>query len=171
MFKDYITIPEERIKLLKENKEFIEKVEKNLNVKMSFENNSVVIEGDDGLKIMRAKQIIAAFARGFSSEDSLLLLNENYVLEIINIKDYAKSRNRQFELKGRVIGEKGKAKRMIEDFTNTKLSIYGKTISIIGEYEDVEIAKRAVEMLLEGRMHSTVMRFLEIEKSKRKTFF
>lgn len=170
MFKDYINIPYERFKLLKNNKEFLQTLEKELDVKISFENESVIITGENGLNILKAKQIIAAFGRGFSFEDSLLLLNENYVLEIINVKDYAKSRNRQIELKGRVIGEKGKAKRMIEDFTDTKISVYGKTISIIGDYENVEIAKRAVQMLLEGRMHSTVMRFLEIEKAKRKMF-
>jgi len=172
MFKKYVKIPEERLRLLEKNKEMIEKIQKELNVKIGIsKEDGISIEGDDGLKLMKAEQIIVAFGRGFDPETALLLLDDDYVLDIINVKDYANSRNRQIELKGRVIGEKGKAKKMIEDMTHTKISVYGKTISIIGKLEDVQIARRAVEMLLEGRMHASVTRFLEIEKSKRAMFW
>lgn len=170
MFKKYVKIPEERLKLLKKNTKIIEEIKEKLGVNVKIDD-SITIEGDDGLKLMKAEQIIIAFGRGFDAETSLLLLDDEYVLDIINIKDYANSRNRQIELKGRVIGEKGRAKKTIEDMTNTKISVYGKTISIIGRLEDVQIARRAIEMLLEGRMHSTVMKFLEIEKSKRSMFW
>jgi len=172
MFKKYVKIPEERLRLLEKNKEMIDKIQKELNVKICIsKEDGISIEGEDGLTLMKAEQIIVAFGRGFDPETALLLLDDDYVLDIINVKDYANSRNRQIELKGRVIGEKGKSKKMIEDMTHTKISVYGKTISIIGKLEDVQIARRAVEMLLEGRMHASVTRFLEIEKSKRAMFW
>jgi len=92
-------------------------------------------------------------------------LDEEYYLEIIDIKDFSgKSKNRMKVLKGRVIGSEGKAKKMIERYTDTKISIYGKTISIIGKWDKIIIAKKAVEMLLSGSLHSSVYKFLEKQK-------
>jgi ribosomal RNA assembly protein len=45
--------------------------------------------------------------------------------------------------------------------TGTKICIHGKKISIIGKWENLQIAKKAIEMLLEGKMHSSVQKFLE----------
>jgi ribosomal RNA assembly protein len=84
------------------------------------------------------------------------------------IRDFSgKSRNRAVELKGRVIGRKGKARKTIEDSTECYLSVYGHTVSIIGSYPAMESAERAVEMLLEGSEHSVVFSFLRKEKTRR----
>jgi ribosomal RNA assembly protein len=45
--------------------------------------------------------------------------------------------------------------------TKTKISVHGNTIAIIGKWDNLLLAKKAVEMILEGKMHSTVKRFLE----------
>lgn len=50
--------------------------------------------------------------------------------------------------------------------TGTHVSIYGKTVSIIGDMEHLQIAKEAVEMILDGARHKTVYSFLE-RKNKR----
>jgi ribosomal RNA assembly protein len=50
---------------------------------------------------------------------------------------------------------------MIEEKTGTKICVHGKTISIIGKWENLQVARKAIEMLLEGKMHSSVQRFLE----------
>ena len=52
--------------------------------------------------------------------------------------------------------------------TGANVSVYGRTVSLLGEYEEVAEAKRAVEMLLEGSMHATVYKFLENLKRKKK---
>jgi ribosomal RNA assembly protein len=158
---DFVKIPEERIKLLRKDKKFLEDLQKFTNSKIEI-NEEVRIETEDPLMLLRIKEVIKAIGRGFSPRDAMDLLDENYYLLIINVKDYAgKSRNRLITLKGRVIGTSGKTKRLIESLTNTKLAIYGKTISIIGTWENVEKAREAVEMLLEGKMHKTVYKFLE----------
>ena len=64
-------------------------------------------------------------------------------------------------LKSRIIGTKGKTKKYIEQYTNTKISIYGKTISIIGKWDKVNIAKKAILMLIEGCSHTTLYKWLE----------
>jgi len=161
---DFVVIPEKRLKLLKKNKEWVKKLEEYTGLKIKI-NKEIFIEGDDSLKIYRTKLVLKAFGRGFDLETALNLLDENYYFETINIKDYSKkSKNRLITLKGRVIGTKGKTKRIIERYAEVKISIYGKTIGIIGSWERVMLAKKAIEMLLAGSLHSTVYRFLEKHK-------
>jgi len=158
----YVVIPEERIKILRHKKEWIEEIEKLSKTKIEFgENQQMIISGEDPISVMRVRDIIRALGRGFDYQSALNLLDEEYFLEIINLKEFAKTRNRQIELKGRVIGSEGSAKQRIEEMTNTKIAVHGKTISIIGKWNDVQKAREAIEMLLKGAMHNTVYRFLE----------
>jgi len=165
---DFVAIPEERMKLLRSDKRLVEKLENLVDVKINL-GESVEIDGDDPLLVMRVKSVIKAFGRGFDFEDALNLLDEEFKLCIIDIKDFSgKSSSRLNELRGRIIGTKGKSKAIIEKLGNVKLSIYGKTISIIGKWDGVECTREAVCMLLEGRKHGSIYKFLEenIKKTK-----
>jgi ribosomal RNA assembly protein len=159
--RETVVLTEERAKMLRRKKEWIERIEKLSNCKISIEDQEAVIEGENPLVILRVKEVFRALNRGFDLDSALYLLDESYFLEIIDVKEYGKTRERQLQLKGRVIGRKGSIKKMIEEKTNTKICIHGKTISIIGRWENLQVAKRAIEMLLEGKMHSSVQRFLE----------
>ena len=64
-------------------------------------------------------------------------------------------------LKGRVIGREGKSRQIIEELSETNISVYGKTIGIIGSTESASIARQAVESLLKGATHASVFKFLE----------
>ena len=103
--------------------------------------------------IMLAENIVRAIGRGFSPENALELLDEEKTLYIIQLPDNKASLKR---IKARVIGTGGKARRNIERLTHTKISVYGKTVSIIGGYNDVEKAKSAIEKLVTGARHGTV---------------
>ena len=50
---------------------------------------------------------------------------------------------------------------MIESLTETYISVYGKTIALIGGVEAVAMSRQAVEMLLEGAPHGNVYKWLE----------
>ena len=71
-------------------------------------------------------------------------------------------------LRSRIIGTGGKARKNVEELTNTNVVIYGKTIGIIGDYEAVRLARRAFESLLSGSRHSTVYSWLEKQRKKNK---
>lgn len=157
---DFIRIVEERQKILKRREGWIKKLEEFTKTKIEL-NKEIRIECDDPLTLLRVKEVIKAFGRGFDFNSALLLLDESYFLDSIDIKLYGKTRNRQRELKGRVIGKEGKVKRMIEKKTETKIAVYGKTVSIIGKWKNLKVARKAVELILNGAMHSTVYRFLE----------
>jgi len=51
----------------------------------------------------------------------------------------------------------------LEELTGTYISVYDHYVAIIGDYETANIAKKAVEMLVEGRMHSTVYKYIDRE--------
>ncbi len=166
-----IKIPKERIAVLigkdGEMKKRIED-ETSTKIQVDSEEGDVHVSGSDALKLYLSKSIIKGIARGFNPEIALQLLNQDYAMEIIDMRDFAgKSQNSLIRLRGRVIGEKGKSRNTIENLTGVSISVYGKTVSILGRIEDVFDARRAVEMLLDGSMHRTVFRYLERKRKER----
>ncbi|MCX6711794.1 MAG: KH domain-containing protein [Candidatus Woesearchaeota archaeon] len=150
MYSSELKIPRIRIGVLIGKKGLTKKlIEKKTKTKLKVnEEGEVIISSEDSLDIFIATTVIKAIGRGFNPEISLMLLNENYCLEIIEIKDFCgSSRKKFFIVKARVIGTEGKAKRIIEQLTKTEISIYGKTISIIGEIPNVLMAKQAIYKL------------------------
>ena len=168
-FSYEVTIPEERVAVL---------IGKDGTTKKQIEDatgctldiskeGDVTIKGEDGLALYNAKHIVKAIARGFNPKTALLLAQEEYAFELIDMKDIAgKSQNTMQRLKGRVIGKEGKSREEIERLTDCNISVYGKTVGIIGDAMHVAIARQAVAMLLQGSMHKTVFSFLEKKKKE-----
>jgi len=71
-------------------------------------------------------------------------------------------------IKGRIIGREGKTRRIIEEMTGTRVSVYGHTVSMIGGIEQVDIAREAIKMLIKGNQHKTVYRFLQRKRHELK---
>ncbi len=168
-FSYELKIPEERVAVLVgSNGETKKEIEKLTLSKLEIsKEGDVIITGEDALLLYTGQDIIKAIARGFNPKIALLLLKQDYALEIIDMKDIAgKSKNTLERLKGRVIGKGGKAREEIERLTDTYLSVYGKTIGIIGELPQAALAREAVGMLLKGAMHRTVYTFLERKKKE-----
>ena len=102
-----------------------------------------------------------AIARGFSPLRAYKLLNEDNYLEIIDLSDHLSTPKAVKRIKGRVIGKGGKTRKLIEERTGALISVYGKTIAIIGDGISLSIAKKAIGMLIKGANHSTVYTYLE----------
>jgi ribosomal RNA assembly protein len=91
------------------------------------------------------------------------------MLEVMDIRDFAGDSERAMvRLKGRVIGECGKTRQILEESTGTYISIYGKTIAAIGTAQQLAVAREALEMLLRGAKHATVYKFLERRRREMK---
>ena len=56
----------------------------------------------------------------------------------------------------------------MESLTNTKISIYGKTVGIIGEATNVLLVVHAVERLLKGAKHGNIYAWIEKQKNQEK---
>ncbi len=156
---EYVSIPEERLKLLKAENTWWEQLKKFSDVKVDLQED-VVLEGKDPILVMRVKFVFQAFGRGFDFDTALSLLDEDFSLDLIDISFYTKSRDRMAELRGRVIGTEGKIKNIIEKKTETNIAVYGKTVSIIGRFENVQRARSVIEMILSGKKHGTALKFL-----------
>ncbi len=162
--KEYFKAPKDRIAVLigkkGETKTEIEKLTKT-KIEVDSQTGEVDVQGENALNFYISLNIIKAIARGFSPEHAFALKNENYFLEIIDLKEkLGKNEKVIHQKKGRVIGKKGKTRKEIEEKTDTFISVYGKTISIIGKSEGIEKARHAIEMLLEGASHSNTESFL-----------
>lgn len=160
-----IKIPKERIGvLIGKDGETKKQIEDSTGTQLDIDSQEgeVTISADDGLKLYDAKEIIKAIARGFNPDTALILLKSDYIIEVVDMREFAgKSKNTMLRLKGRVIGREGKSKREIETLTETQISVYGKTIAVIGRIEDVPNARKAIENLLQGATHASVFKFLE----------
>lgn len=159
-----LKVPKERVAVLigkgGEVKKNIENATK-CKLRIDSKEGDVFISGKDSIGLYTAREVVRAVGRGFNPEIATLLLKQDYMLDMLDLTDYAPTKNAQIRLKGRVIGSEGKSRRVIEELTETHISVYGKTIAIIGEISNVGVAKRALEKLLEGGMHSGVFRELE----------
>lgn len=118
-------------------------------------------EALDPLAEWSARDIVKAIGRGFSPERALSLCEEGMALSVIELQDFCgKSKNDLERIKSRLIGTSGKTRKTIESMTGTEISIYGKTVSIIGRSEDVAAVHEALIRLVEGQMHNTVYKYL-----------
>ncbi|MCA9477638.1 MAG: RNA-processing protein [Nanoarchaeota archaeon] len=159
-----LKIPKERIAVLigKDGQIKTELEEQTkISIHIDSQEGDVVLKGTDSVNLYLLKDVIKAVGRGFNPEVATRLLKQDYVLELIQMSDFVKSKDSMIRLKGRVIGKGGKARETIEELTNCSISVYGKTISIIGFCDDVPICKRAVESLLTGSPHSSIYKWLE----------
>jgi len=159
-------LPKKRVRLLCKNNEKVKRhFEEITGVKLRVNDNEVSFEVEDPLKAYNLKQVLFAFGRGFDMDDALDLMDEAYGMDVIEITNYTgKSKSRLITMRGRIIGSEGKAKRTIENLTNTRIAVEGKTVCIIGKWNDIRKARKAIEMLLEGAMHKTVYRWLETNR-------
>jgi ribosomal RNA assembly protein len=118
---------------------------------------------------LQAKDIIVAIGRGFSPERAFRLFNEETTLDIIDLHDFfGKNEAEIRRIDGRIIGREGKTRRILEELTGASISVSGHTVSIIGNYDAVAMAKDALEKLIKGRQHGTVYKFLKRRRQELK---
>jgi ribosomal RNA assembly protein len=169
----YVRIPKERVGVVigkdGETKKAIERIS-HVHLEIDSEEGDVVFneqEAKDPLMALKLEDVIRALGRGFSPEHAFRLFGEETELFIFDIYDYVgKTESHLLRVKARVIGREGKTKRVIEGLTGAVLSIYGHTVAVIADFESMDIAKKALDMLLAGSEHPTVYRYLEREMKK-----
>ncbi|MDH7517085.1 MAG: KH domain-containing protein [Candidatus Thermoplasmatota archaeon] len=164
----YLKIPVERVGVLighnGETKKHLEDVS-NVKIDVDSHEGEVTIDeknAKDPLLVLKIEVIIRAIGRGFSPQHAMKLFSDDFDFFVFDIYDYVgKKESHVKRLKSRVIGRGGKTKHVLEEITESNISIYGHTISVIADIENMDIIKKAVDMLLTGSRHSTVYRFVE----------
>ena len=174
-FEKIIRIPNDRIAVL---------IGKSGNVKLKIEELCYVsldIDGNTGevliksqgnvekIQPFKAMEIVTAIGRGFSPENALTLLKGENVLHVIDLREFAGKSNANVErIKGRIIGEGGRARRNMENLTGTHISVYGRTVSIIGDSSKLRSTVDAISSISGGSMHGAVYSKLEAANRKEK---
>jgi len=167
MLKEEVLIPKSRVAVLIGTGGKVKKdIERKGKVKISFDENTVMLTSEDAFNIWTTKKIVEAIGRGFNPEVAKLLFRDEYDYCMLDISDFARTDKRIRVVRGRVIGEKGTTKKKLQEYTNTSISVFGKTIGIIGKTEDVQLARQALEMIIEGAKQTTAYFFLEKQKQE-----
>ena len=169
---DYLKIPQNRVgALIGSNGEVKKSIEKLTGTILDIDSDDGTVyitpreDMEDPLGVWNANHIVKAIARGFNPEVAKKLIHDDIYLEIMKLPLYiGKSKKALARYKGRIIGKNGKTRELITELAEVDMAVYGKTVSLIGEMDNVMVAKEAVEMLLNGSRHKTVYAFLENKK-------
>ncbi len=163
-----IKIPNNRIGvLIGKDGEVKESIEEESGAKLEIDSQTGQVDIDvrdieDPILSLKVEDVVRAIGRGFNPEKAMEILNDNVNLELLDIRDWVgKSTNAVKRMRGRVIGRDGRTRELIEELSETYVSVKGNTVGIIGQPFKVKIARRAVEMILEGKEHATVYKYLE----------
>lgn len=173
----FLRIPKERVGVLigpegKTKKVIEEKFSVELQIESETGGVTVALKenAEDPSVLFRVKDVITAIGRGFSPEHAFRLIHdEDAILDIIDLRlIFGRSDSDIKRIKGRIIGMNGKTRRMIEELTDANVAVYGHTVGIIGNFDQAQAAREAIQMLINGSMHSVVYRFLHRKRRELK---
>ncbi|VVB57296.1 Uncharacterised protein [uncultured archaeon] len=165
---EIVRIPHERISALRgDGDATLQMLERKLKCSMDVsDEGDVELEGEPVDEFF-GKSVIRAIGRGFEPHIALKLLKDDYGFHLIDLRDYASKPDAMTRIKGRVIGEKGKARQIVEQEGECNLAIWGHTVGVIGRLETLDIATTAVFKLIEGQPHPAVFMYLEKNRRRR----
>lgn len=165
---DPIRIPEDRIGvLIGPEGSTLEEIEERSGATITVDSETGEVFFDDEdvydpILMLQAQDVVKAIGRGFSPTRAFRLWQDDAFLDLLDLTEYVGRKQKQVgRVKGRIIGSEGKTREHIEALTGTFISIYGKTVGIIGEPKESAIARDAIEMLIDGATHSHVYGWLD----------
>ncbi|MGC9071474.1 MAG: KH domain-containing protein [Acidilobus sp.] len=165
----YEPVPPESLEAVRQGvRRLANDLRRRLGVKVTIdvEDSAAIIEAEregQPADLLRARDIVKALYIGFEPQEAAQLLDEDYMLIAIDVAQAVEGKeNHLRRILGRIIGENGRARRTLEEITGTRIVVNDRgMVGIIGDYERATIARHGVELLVQGRMHSTVYRRLE----------
>jgi ribosomal RNA assembly protein len=172
----FVRIPKDRVGILIGEEGKVKKyIEERLNVKIDVDSEgSVTItlteKAPDPSVLLKAKDVVTAIGRGFAPEATYRLIrNEDEIFDMIDLRQvFGRSESDVKRVKGRIIGTDGKTRRLIEELTEANVAVYGHTVGFIGSFTQVDAARNAAQMIIEGCQHQTVYRYLQRKRTELK---
>ena len=149
-------------------KKAVPAIENKVKVKVGFGKGNVSIKGSE-LNEYVVEKVIQAIDFGFDAEDALLLTNEDFVLEFIEVKEHTRRKNLK-EVRARMIGTGGKARKTIENLTGAEIVIHNNTVGVIVDADHLDAVTQAIESLIQGAKHGNVFAYLEKQNVSRRKF-
>jgi KH domain-containing protein len=155
------TILSEKLPRITKNRK---KLEKLLNVRITNRGKEVFVEGEAEDEFI-AEKVIDALNFGFPFSIAILIKEEDFLFEILNIKDYTK-RDDLKRVRARIIGTKGGTLATLHQLTKCNFELNDNRVGIIGDPEHIENAQEAVISIVQGAKQSNVYGFLEKHQVK-----
>jgi len=135
------------------------RLEEKLKVKITNRGKEFYLEGKP-IDEYFADLIITAFDFGFRLSDAMLIKDQDFIFEILNIKDYTK-RNDLERVRARIIGKEGKTINTLRSLTKCAMELNENNLGIIGAPESIPAAQQGAISLIQGSKQSNVYSFLE----------
>ena len=162
----HVTVPDDRIGvLIGEGGETMREIEERAEVRLDVdsETGSVRIESvGDPIRGLAGPDVVEAIGRGFAPAAAMRLLEDDMQLfDVVDIEAATRNKNDLRRQKGRLIGEDGRTRELMEELSGADVVIYGTTLGMIGKPEQVDAVRSAAEMILDGAPHGAVYSFLE----------
>ncbi|WP_313693660.1 KH domain-containing protein [Halorarum halobium] len=166
MSTQHVKVPQDRIgAVIGEGGETMREIESEAEVRLDIdsESGSVAIDAvGDPVTAMVAPDVVRAIGRGFTPESALSLLEHDLRrFDLVDLAAETRNKNDLQRQKGRLIGENGRTRQLMEELSGAEVVIRGSTLGVIGQPEEVEAVRRATGMILDGAPHGAVYSFLE----------
>jgi len=140
------------------------RLEKKLNVIITNRGKEVYIEGKPTDEFI-AEKVIDALNFGFPFETAMLIKEEDFLFEIINIKDFTKRQDLE-RVRARIIGKNGKTLKTLSHLSKCNFELKDNDVGIIGNSEYIKTAQESLISLIRGSKQSNVYKFLEKNQIK-----
>lgn len=160
-----VYVPSNRYTPLKENwmKIFTPVVEHlKLQIRFNLKTRNVEIKAGkdttDIANVQKAADFVKAFILGFEVDDALALLRlDDLFLDSFQVQDVKSLKGDHLaRAVGRLAGKSGRTKYTIENVTKTRIVLADTKVHILGSYQNIQIAKRALCNLILGSPPSKV---------------
>ena len=145
-------------------------IENKVKVKLGVRGKGlgISIKGSE-LNEFLVEKVLRAVDFGFDVEDALLLVNEDFVLEFVDVKSHTRRKNLR-DVRARLIGTGGKARKTIENLTGAVIVIQGNRVGLIVDAEHLDAVVQGIESLIQGAKHGNVFARLEKQNVSRRRF-
>jgi ribosomal RNA assembly protein len=154
-------IPSEETSEIIKNKKRLEAF---LKVKIIAKAKEVSVDGNPEDEYI-AEKVIDAINLGFPIPVALLIKQEDFLFEIIDIKDY--TRRKDYEtIRARIIGKEGKTLKTLNHLTECYFEIKNNEVGIVGSPDCIKNGQYAIISIIQGSKQANVYAFLEKHQVK-----
>jgi|TARA_B110000914_G_scaffold190101_1_gene175882 ribosomal RNA assembly protein len=126
-------------------------------------------EAVDPIVKMKLPDVISSIGRGLAPKRAIQLIDDEVFLRMYDIREWVgRQPNQTRRMRSRLIGTNGRIRSLIEELTGTEMAIYGSTVLVIGDQESLALATPAIEGILQGSEHGTVLFGLEQDRKRQR---
>ena len=134
-------------------------LEEKLNLKITPKGRDIIIEGKPEDEYL-GEQVLEALDMGFPFSHAMQLTEEDFMFEVINIKEHTKKKDLK-SVRGRVIGTEGRTLKTLSELSECFLELKDNKVGIIGPAEKIKITQEAIISIIQGAKQSNAYAFLE----------